>query len=474
MKLKYSLLNILTIFFLTIGLFLRFVNFPNTPELHVDEMSFGYSAYSWLRTGVDEYGRPPGLVLESLGDWKLALYAYFVWSLVAILGLNEWSIRLPSAIFGLFCIPLTYVLAKNLLGDRRVAGVAALCLTVLPWHIVFSRTANEVTMELFFLMLGVWMYLRWLQNCQLRYLISSAIILSLALISYYPAFVTVPLIAAYLPMLRLDLLKKEPITNLKGVTIASIPLVVTGSMLVGFLLTQPKDRIASTSFWGHESISAEVSQRLITSGLSESPIWWTRMLNNRYVVSLNSFLTNYFAHFDPRYWFIEGEVSHSRYDIPYQGPLYLWMAPFLIIGFAVVVKNVLDGKDLRSLFVIFWLVVAMLPGAMTYEKANLQRSFLAVPALVWLVALGITRVWDLLPRHKYFWRNAGLGVSVAVGITLLAVFYDNYFVHGVRYMPWYRHMYVKELLEKIAVHRKNFVGVYISDMPYLPMFFMVL
>src|SRR5437868_4259461 len=67
---------------------------------NIDEAAFGYNAYSILKTGKDEYGTFLPLSLKSFGDYKAAGYAYIDIPFIALFGLNEFSVRLPSAILG--------------------------------------------------------------------------------------------------------------------------------------------------------------------------------------------------------------------------------------------------------------------------------------------------------------------------------------------------------------------------------------
>lgn len=83
--------------------------------------------YPTLATGVLYLRSLPVLYLEALS--ALAL------------GWGEFSLRLPSVLFGLAVIPLTYLFARDLLG-RRTALVAALAITVSVWEIELSRVAR--------------------------------------------------------------------------------------------------------------------------------------------------------------------------------------------------------------------------------------------------------------------------------------------------------------------------------------------
>jgi len=93
---------------------IRVWNLDNIPpHLTPDEASLGYNAYSILKTGKDEYGKTLPLIFKSFGDYKPGLYIYTTVPFVAVLGLSEFSVRLPSAIFGVISIYLIYLIAMK-------------------------------------------------------------------------------------------------------------------------------------------------------------------------------------------------------------------------------------------------------------------------------------------------------------------------------------------------------------------------
>ena len=99
---------------LVIAALLRLWNLNNIPPaLTPDEASLGYNAYSILRTGRDEYGKFLPIIFKSFGDYKPGLYVYLTIPFVATLGLNEWSVRLPSAISGILTVYLVYLITKS-------------------------------------------------------------------------------------------------------------------------------------------------------------------------------------------------------------------------------------------------------------------------------------------------------------------------------------------------------------------------
>src|SRR3989344_2897391 len=70
------------------------------PELFGDEVDVGYQAYSLYKTGRDLYRQPLPTYIHSLSEWRAPLLMYATVPSVAFLGLNEWDVRVPQAIFG--------------------------------------------------------------------------------------------------------------------------------------------------------------------------------------------------------------------------------------------------------------------------------------------------------------------------------------------------------------------------------------
>src|SRR5215470_6852436 len=114
------------------------------PGLFCDEAGNGYNAYLLLTTGRDENHELLPLYVWSFGvSYKNPVFIYASMLPIALLGLNEFSVRLTSACFGVLA-----VLGMGVLG-RRVFGsagglLAALLLAVVPWHVHFSRIAFEL------------------------------------------------------------------------------------------------------------------------------------------------------------------------------------------------------------------------------------------------------------------------------------------------------------------------------------------
>ena len=102
--------NIYLILIVFIALFLRFYGLgQNPPSLYVDEVSLGYNAYSILTTANDEYGNFMPAVFRSLNTYNPAFAVYTLVPSIALFGLNEFAVRLPSALLGSITVILAYI-----------------------------------------------------------------------------------------------------------------------------------------------------------------------------------------------------------------------------------------------------------------------------------------------------------------------------------------------------------------------------
>src|SRR5258708_14555608 len=124
---------------LFVALFLRIYKISsNPPGLTPDEASLGYNAYSILKTGRDEYGKLFPIIFKSFGDYKPGLYIYFTAPFVAVFGLNETSVRLPSVVAGTITVFLVYLVTKELFGKEKLSLIAMAVAAFNPWLIYFS------------------------------------------------------------------------------------------------------------------------------------------------------------------------------------------------------------------------------------------------------------------------------------------------------------------------------------------------
>src|SRR3990167_9302289 len=156
--------NITIILVILLALVLRFWRLDLYPALNADEAAIGYNAYSLQETGKDEHGNNWPIHFQSFNDYKPGFYFYLVVPFVKMLGLNEWAVRIPGAALGVGTVLVLYLLVKELFKSEKLALISSLFLSISPWHIHFSRGCWEVNVATFFITLGLWLFLKALNN----------------------------------------------------------------------------------------------------------------------------------------------------------------------------------------------------------------------------------------------------------------------------------------------------------------------
>ena len=153
---QYSIL----ILIILLGAALRLYNLSNDPAgLFTDEASVGYNAYTIAHFGTDEYGTSYPFFFKAFGEYKNPVEIYSTAPFVGLFGLNEFTTRLPSAIYGTLGIIAIYLVTLELFANVKkkqfLALSTALLLTISPWDIQFSRVALEGLMAYVFFTLLV-------------------------------------------------------------------------------------------------------------------------------------------------------------------------------------------------------------------------------------------------------------------------------------------------------------------------------
>jgi len=156
---KFTLSLLLIIIFLSAALRLIAVS-QVPPALYQDESAIGYNAYSILQIGKDEYGTSYPLYFKSFGDYKLPVYIYLTAISEKMFGLNEFAVRFPSILAGIFAVIILFFFIRYLTKNTTLAFLTAVVLSLNPAHIFFSRAGFEVNVALTFALAGCYFFVR--------------------------------------------------------------------------------------------------------------------------------------------------------------------------------------------------------------------------------------------------------------------------------------------------------------------------
>jgi 4-amino-4-deoxy-L-arabinose transferase-like glycosyltransferase len=465
----------LIIFIILSASVLRLYNLGiNPPHLTADEASLGYNAYSILKTGRDEYGTILPIIFKSFGDFKPGLYVYATVPFVAVLGLNEFAVRLPSALAGIIAVWLLYeiiingqwsMIKKNKLtiNNQLLAITASFMLAISPWHIHFSRGAWEANLSLTLTLAGIYFFLRALTNS--RQLIVSAIFFALTFIAYQGAKLSTTIVLLILVVTFWREVKKLMLAR----------TVLASSMVVGLLIIFPvilsilqgqTGRLQVFSIFSYSRPEEQVNDFLaqgnekfgnVTYYLYHSETFnYTRAIAGRW-----------FNHFSGRFLFFEGDYRNPRHSVPNHGMMLLVDLILLPLGVIYLLKK--KGKFSR--FVLLWLVLAPLPSILSRDDVH------AVRALNMVIPISLTAAFGLSELLKFaggimnkLMSYSAYGLILISYLLSLFYFLDSYFIHQPMHNARFWSYGYKQMVEIITPVQNNYERVKVQQsfaQPYI-------
>lgn len=412
---------------------LRIWNLSSYPAgFNADESSFGYDAYSLLKTGKDQWGETWPLTLRSFGDFKLPLYTYLATPSVAVFGLNEFAVRLPNVILGTLSVLVTYLMVGRMFKKYTIQFFAAFLLAISPWHISLSRGAFEANLTTFLLPFGVWAFLKGLTVP--RWLWGAAIIFGINLFSYHSARLVTPLLVTMLIFI-----------NRRGIVGRNAPVHITTSkykwpilIFLVFLLLTVYSVFSGAGARGADLVISNptdnwtaVSDRRYEAVLQGFPDSLARLFSNKFIYTTNQFSISYLSYFSPQFLFTQG-VGEATYGlIPGQGMLYLAELPFIIFAILFFIRNPSENLG----FILLWVALAPIPAGLTKGIGLTgNRTAIMMPAIQILSAYGgvilfqkITRRWKNLLSKKIL-----LFCYFVILLSSLTFFLESYIYHAPR------------------------------------------
>lgn len=395
------------------AIIVRLIKLDSIPiELFGDELDGGYQAYSILKTGRDIRGYKFPIYFHSLSESKAPVYLYSTVPFVAVFGLNEWGVRLPSVFFGMIGILFIYLLAKKIFIDEKIAIFSLLVCSLLPWHIQYSRAGLEETLLIALVTGGIYFFI---QSFNKNYL------LLLSIIFFILSVYTYPTAAIFTPIIFFALavtFRKEIIHFERKYIIFAVFLLALGSLpfLKGYFDTgQSQERFSKISIFTDQKSIDKIITKRINSNIGE------RFFHNKITQFSSAFLENYLTSFSPQFLFLKGDSSFRHNSD--QGEVLLAFAPFFVIGLYELLRQL---KDKKYLFTLCWLLISPVSSALTSDGAtHAGRLFVMIPPLVIIIGLGLVKVFSF--------RNTIGNIIKLLSIVLISlsfIFYlHQYFFH---------------------------------------------
>lgn len=461
--------NKLLLAVVVIAAFLRLWSLSEVPpHLTNDEAALGYNAYSILKTGRDEHGTLLPIVFKSFGDWKPGLYVYTSTPFVALFGLNELSVRLPSALAGVLAVLLLYLLVLHMLKSRGLAIFSAFMLSINPWHLQFSRGAWEANLALTIVLIAIYLFVTSMSNRSPKRLLFSALFFALSLWSYQSAK-----LASLLVILLLSITYREELLSFKKSKLLM-------AMLIGILFSLPivmtlfngkSGRIEVISVFSYHRSDEYIDNTILSQdGSSVHSLSFLLFHSEPYNLA-KGVLGRYFNHFSGKFLFVDGDWTNPRHSPPYTGYFYLVLAPLLVAG-AVACMRAIDSTPVK--FFVLWMLASPIPSALTKDSVHGVRSLNMVIPIIVIISIGGVFLWEkikllFIRRHRAL--IALLATVFFVALFVNTVYYfDSYYIHlPFMYSKHYQYGY-KQAVKNIIGSEDKYSSIEFAqsyDQPYI-------
>lgn len=436
-------IHILLISIVILAAFLRLYRIDSVPpSLNWDEAANGYNAYTIANWGRDEYGKFFPAYFKSFADDKHPIHIYITAIFVKFFGLNETTIRLPSAVFGTLNVLLLFLLAKLLFKKDGIALAASFFLAISPYNIHFSRFNHEANFVLFFFMLGLTLFYLFLKRNG-NFLPLSILSFGIAFITYHTAKIIVPIIIFALAILYI-----KEIFRKKNSLVVSLIILTTFATLI---------------FLNPQLLGLARFNQTMQSNAQAEKTWLFQSTKNEWLGRINLIATQYSWHFSSKYLFISGD-KNSRLSSQVTGEFYKIDAIFLILGVVYLIYK----RTRESLIVLFWAFLAPLPSSLVAEAPHAARASFMMGSWHLIAALGFYFIMQLV--SKTVWKVGVVMVSMGI-LTILFINYLNgyYGEFAARYaIDWQYGM--KQSAEFVRFH-PEYTQVYVTDIRSQPYIF---
>lgn len=461
------------IFIISLAVFLRFYNLTSFPPApYWEEVALGYDAYSLSATGKDHHGNSwPVVAIESFGDWKPSGYFYVLVPFIKTFGLSLWSVRLPSTIAGVLLVLVIGKLAqliytvdgKDHINAASILPVTCFVVAISPWAIQFSRAAWEVNLATFFLTLGILLSfsaIRSLDGVEKNNLVSNTYLLMFflpATILFVFAAYTYHSTRFIAPFMGFGIVtlwfyaqakkshKKTVFLYLKSFMRERWRVVLFIGFTAFFLflpiimrLKDPKitQRFAETSILSEIEIIQESNTAIQDAGGG----WISKIIYHRYLFYGRRIVEGFLSHFSIDFLFVSGDVN-LRHSTNWTGQLYHIEALFLLLGLFWLGKH----WNRYTAFLVFWLIVGIVPAALTKTTPHALRILPVMPVFLLLISFGIQQFFAEGEKIADIFKN-----SKTKKIFLFFILSMVAFAYGVECVSFWR--YYSKIYPKVSSH----------------------
>jgi hypothetical protein len=405
----------------------------NPPGYYIDEASISYNAYTLAQTGRDQFETPWPLYFRAFGDYKNPVYIYLLAGIYRFTGPSIMVARLLSATCGVLAASALGLLAWRITRSRTVAVMTFLLVGLTPWHFEISRMVLEVALYPLGLALVLLSVHRAAGRSRWNWTDVSCVTATLALVTY-----TYSVGRLLGPLLALGLIFFATRSRRGAVGLTGVLYLLTICPILGFNYAHPgalSDRFRIITYLNPSTPAGDL---LLTFG--------RKVLSN----------------LNPWNVFVSGDPNLEQIAHIYGTPLLPVAAGILAVTGLVVIFRY-RGRDPWWRFVIYGLIVAIVPASLTNESVHMLRL---APLMVFLFVLAIPGFETLQVEggKRRFFLSLVLVSIVFQGLIFQWQFYAT--VHSKKRLRQFDHGYPNQIFARaIAMPNRP---IYIADALWIP------
>jgi len=389
-------LTIVFLFSLTLYLY---KNTTVPPSLYSDEADISYQAFIFNKYQTDYFGNKFPVHFHSYSDWQPSLFIYSVAITQKIIGHTDASVRIPSAIFGALTVLIFCLIINLLLESELWSIIGGFLLSISPWLFHFSRAGFAVTNMLFLTLLGIYFWIKFIKNDQIKNLFLSFISFALLTYSYSTAKLHLVFIFLTLYLIWFKTINK---ISLKNKLIAIILVIIICLPIVSDTLKgRAGYRFSYISIFSDPTISKTVdnyrqedSAMVYGQQIGLKPMFVSKIYHNKIVQISEKFISNYFSSFSTDFLFLKGD-GNLRQGVQTSG--YLLYPDFflIILGISCVFIKKSSNKKFYLFFLIN-LILTPISFALTRDSnfPHATRLILMLPFLIFFSILGLKQIFE--------------------------------------------------------------------------------
>jgi len=410
---------------LLLGFCLRFWHISIVPPgIHADEADSGYNAYSLLKTGHDMYGTfLPYQITGFAENFRTPLSTYLTVPFVAVLGLNEMSIRLPAVLLGTFFPLLLYLLTKNLFSSKPLALLVAFAAAINPWAVHISRAYADHILAIDFVLLG----LVFLTNKKktVKYAMLGGAALGLSMFSYHAPKIFLPL---FLPFFFYWVFKRRFFNQSTIISGGIFGIFFLAVVLLSLFFSGAQE-LSNVSIFNSDLSAKQVNkERRVTT----APLFVASVFHNKVLVHTKEFSRNFFTFLSPRYLFFDGEANLTAW-IGDRGVFFPISLVFFLYGLFSLFK---EKKDL-GILLVGWILLGSIPGAITNNQMYTYRNIFVLPAMLLIISFGVLALMQNLNGSGVKKRVVLSCFAVLFAFNFLGYYFHYFFDYPVYSRSWW-------------------------------------